>query len=242
MAAMGAILEEAMDAVKRQMQAAKLLKQSADGAGLPLHEAGYHYFAADEAQEIRRNLLDWYDREQRVLPWRTPSAIKDGDRVTLLPPKQLTEVEQGQRAYEVWVSEIMLQQTQVATVIAYYEKWMAKWPTIHDFAKADLEDVNQVWSGLGYYSRARRMLEAAQLLVEKYNGILPKVTEKLQKEIPGIGPYTAGAVASIAYNIAAPLVDGNVIRVLSRLRALGINPKSKQAITLHWLVLLKCQL
>ncbi|KAI8849781.1 DNA glycosylase [Chytridium lagenaria] len=142
--------------------------------------------------------------------------------------------EEGQRAYEVWVSEIMLQQTQVATVIEYYKKWMLKWPTVFDLAKAELEDVNQVWSGLGYYSRAKRMLEAAKVIVKEYNGILPKDTKELEKRIPGIGPYTAGAVASIAYDVAAPVVDGNVIRVVARVLGFGADSKSKSGMEAFW--------
>ncbi|KNE59139.1 A/G-specific adenine glycosylase [Allomyces macrogynus ATCC 38327] len=140
----------------------------------------------------------------------------------------------GQRAYEVWVSEIMCQQTQVATVIPYYQRWMAKWPTIFDLAKTDLEEVNQVWAGLGYYSRAKRLHEAAKLVVTKFGGDLPRTAEALEKEVPGVGRYTAGAIASLAYQQPAPLVDGNVIRVLSRLRALGGDVKTKSVTELHW--------
>ncbi|KAJ3376177.1 hypothetical protein GGF31_000244 [Allomyces arbusculus] len=142
----------------------------------------------------------------------------------------------GQRAYEVWVSEIMCQQTQVATVIPYYHRWMAKWPTIFDLAKADLEEVNQVWAGLGYYSRAKRLHEAAKLVVTKFGGDLPRTAEALEKEVPGVGRYTAGAIASLAYQQPVPLVDGNVIRVLSRLRALGGDVKTKSVIELHWML------
>ncbi|KNC97067.1 A/G-specific adenine glycosylase, variant [Spizellomyces punctatus DAOM BR117] len=128
----------------------------------------------------------------------------------------------------------MLQQTQVATVIPYYKRWLQNWPTIHDLAKAHPEDVNKVWSGLGYYSRARRLHEGSQLVVRKFEGILPRDAKSLEKEVPGIGPYTAGAIASIAYNLPAPLVDGNVVRVLSRLRAVAGDPKGKDVISLHW--------
>lgn len=98
-----------------------------------------------------------------------------------------------------------------------------------------MQDVNRVWAGLGYYSRARRLLEGAQLVVRKFNGILPRDAETLE-EVPGIGPYTAGAISSIGYNRPTPLVDGNVVRVISRLRALAADPKSKEAIALHWCV------
>ncbi|TPX31196.1 hypothetical protein SmJEL517_g05403 [Synchytrium microbalum] len=210
------------------------------------HPVYYHTFSSG-VDELQASLLKHYDAEQRVLPWRVPSGSKADHRST-------DEQFNSQRAYEVWISEvfrqqhlnnesssltpvsiqIMLQQTKVDTVIAYYEKWMAKWPTLVDLAKATLEEVNQVWTGLGYYSRARRILEAAQLVTEKFNGELPRTAEELEKEIPGVGPYTAGAIASIAYNQPSPLVDGNVIRVLSRLRAISADPKSKPAVDLHW--------
>lgn len=101
-------------------------------------------------------------------------------------------------------------------------------------AAANLEDVNKVWAGLGYYSRAKRLHEGAKKVVEKFNGVLPADAATLEKEVPGIGPYTAGAISSIAYGRPAPLVDGNVVRVLSRLRAIGGDPKSKAAVSLHW--------
>lgn len=112
----------------------------------------------------------------------------------------------------------MLQQTQVKTVIAYYLKWMQKWPTVFDLASASLSDVNEVWAGLGYYSRARRIHEAAIELVANFYGILPRSATQLVENVAGVGRYTAGAIASIAYGETAELVDGNVVRVLSRLR------------------------
>jgi A/G-specific adenine glycosylase len=115
----------------------------------------------------------------------------------------------------------------------YFEKWIQKWPTLKDLANASMDDVLQVWAGLGYYSRARRLVEGAQYVIKEFDGVLPKIAEDLLK-IPGIGPYTAGAISSIAYNQPEALVDGNVVRVLSRLRALGMNPKSKEATALHW--------
>ncbi|ORZ39182.1 hypothetical protein BCR44DRAFT_65355 [Catenaria anguillulae PL171] len=140
----------------------------------------------------------------------------------------------GQHAYEVWVSEIMCQQTQVATATPYYITWMSKWPTVFDLARASQEEVTQAWSGLGYYSRAHRLLTSSQLLVSSHAGILPSDPIALASQIPGIGKYTAGAIASIAYGIATPVVDGNVIRVLSRMRALGGDPKTKSMTDLHW--------
>ncbi len=147
-----------------------------------MHSIDDHKFTSEETSQFREALLKWYDVEKRSLPWR----------VSFNP--EWTDDEKAQRAYEVWVSEIMLQQTQVSTVIPYYANWMNKWPTIHDLAKADIEDVKQVWAGLGYYSRASRLLEGAKSVVEKLNGRLPTTAESLVKEISGIGPYTGGIV------------------------------------------------
>ncbi|KAF9952650.1 hypothetical protein BGZ65_005142 [Modicella reniformis] len=189
------------------------------------HPLSYHRFTADSTRKrIHDDLLTWYDIHHRKLPWRR-------DFNTTTPVEDQTS---GQRAYEVWVSEIMCQQTQVATVIPYYNTWMAKWPTITDLAAANLEEVNKVWTGLGYYSRASRLHSGAQKVVKDFNGVLPSDPAVLEKEVPGIGRYTAGAIASHAYNVPAELVDGNVIRVLSRLRAIGGDVKSPKVIDLHW--------
>lgn len=136
--------------------------------------------------------MAWFDGNARILPWR--------DNPT---------------PYRVWISEIMLQQTTVAAVIPYFEKWMAKFPTLEDVAKATEEEVMQVWQGLGYYSRALNILKAAQIIQEKG---WPLSTFGL-KLLPGIGPYTAGAIASLALQISTPCVDGNIERVYSRLTA-----------------------
>ncbi|KAI8602053.1 DNA glycosylase, partial [Dissophora ornata] len=189
------------------------------------HSQSYHRFTTQETRKrVHDNLLAWYDVHHRKLPWRrdfhNPSPTKDENP--------------GQRAYEVWVSEIMCQQTQVGTVIPYYNTWMTKWPTIADLAAADLEDVNKVWTGLGYYSRASRLHSGAQKVAKDFDGVLPSDPVVLEKEVPGIGRYTAGAIVSHAYNIPAELVDGNVIRVLSRLRAIGGDVKGPKVIDLHW--------
>lgn len=144
-------------------------------------------------KEIAPLLLTWWDRGHEDMPWR---ETKD--------------------PYRIWVSEIMLQQTQVATVIPYYERWLERFPTVQDLAEAPLDDVLKLWEGLGYYSRARNLHAAAQMVVAEMNGRLPKTAVALQK-LKGIGPYTAGAIASIAFEEPAPILDGNVIRVLSRL-------------------------
>ena len=143
--------------------------------------------------EIPVLLLEWYDRCARVMPWR---GIHD--------------------PYRTWVSESMLQQTRVETVIPYYAHFLNRFPTLSDLASADESEVLKMWEGLGYYSRARNLLKGARQVMDQYHGVLPSDPEKLQK-ISGIGPYTAGAIASIAYNVPVPAVDGNVIRVFSRL-------------------------
>ena len=138
-------------------------------------------------------LLDWYDRCARVLPWR---GFHD--------------------AYRTWVSEAMLQQTRVETVLSYYPRFLERFPTLSSLAEADEADVLKAWEGLGYYSRARNLWKGAKQVMAEYGGLLPREPEKL-RQICGIGPYSAGAIASIAYDIPVPAVDGNVIRVISRL-------------------------
>ncbi|MHC4962850.1 MAG: A/G-specific adenine glycosylase [Planctomycetota bacterium] len=150
---------------------------------------------------IRRNLLRWFRANARDLPWRRTTD-----------------------PYAVWVSEIMLQQTQVATVIDYYNRFMKRFPTVEKLARAKQDTVLKLWEGLGYYSRGRNLHEAAKLIASDYSGQLPNTIEQLQK-IPGIGRYTAGAIASIAFNRPAPILDGNVIRVLCRLFCIDSNPK-----------------
>ncbi|XP_045655644.1 adenine DNA glycosylase isoform X2 [Ursus americanus] len=172
----------------------------------------YHLFRGTaEVRAFRENLLRWYDREKRDLPWRRRAE---------------GEVDLDRRAYAVWVSEVMLQQTQVATVIDYYTRWMQKWPTLQDLASASLEGVNQLWAGLGYYSRGRRLHEGARKVVEELGGHVPRTAETLQQLLPGVGRYTAGAIASIAFGQATGVVDGNVVRVLCRVRAIGADSSS----------------
>ncbi len=141
-------------------------------------------------------LNDWYEREKRELPWRGHFS-----------------------PYRTWVSEIMLQQTQVVTVVGYYNRFMAAFPTVEALSKADESDVFKLWEGLGYYSRARHLMRCAKQIVEVHGGDFPNDLEALKK-CPGIGPYTAGAIKSIAFNEPAPAVDGNVMRVISRVKAL----------------------
>ncbi|MBI5930043.1 MAG: A/G-specific adenine glycosylase [Chloroflexi bacterium] len=138
-------------------------------------------------------LLTWYEQHAENLPWR-----------------------QTRNPYHIWLSEIMLQQTQVATVIPYYERFLAKFPTIAALADAPQDDLLKQWEGLGYYSRARNLQAAAQQIIQSFDGELPQTATQLQ-ELKGIGRYTAGAVASIAFDEHVPVLDGNVIRVFSRL-------------------------
>ena len=151
-----------------------------------------------------RSLLRWYDRHRRDLPWRLRPDAGPEER---LDP------------YHVLVSETMLQQTQVATVIPYYHRFLSRFPTLRDLAEADEQDVLRLWQGLGYYSRARHLRAAARKVLDDYGGQIPADPEELLS-LPGVGRYTAGAVASIAFDRRAPLVDGNVARVLCRVDAL----------------------
>ncbi|GAA5964985.1 hypothetical protein JCM3765_004817 [Sporobolomyces pararoseus] len=177
-----------------------------------------------EAERVQKKLLKWFDekREERKMPWR-----KD------VVPNEMTKKERSQRGYEVWVSEIMLQQTQVATVISYFERWMEKFPTVTALSKATVDEVNSVWTGLGYYSRAKRLLEGAQTVVRDYKGLVPETVEELLT-IEGIGPYSAGAISSIAFGKRSALVDGNVTRVLSRLTALHAPSAAKPTTSFIW--------
>lgn len=135
--------------------------------------------------------------------------------------------------YAIWISEIMLQQTRVAAVVPYFERWMARFPTIASLAEAPLDDVLAAWSGLGYYSRARNLHRCARELMARHGGALPASAAAL-RGLPGIGPYTAGAIASIAFEQAEPLVDGNVARVLARLYAIDEDIKSPAATRVLW--------
>jgi A/G-specific adenine glycosylase len=146
-----------------------------------------------DRRTVRRALLEFFDTRARPLPWR-----ETGD------------------PYAIWVSEIMLQQTRVETVIPYWERWMQLFPDVSTLASAGEEEVLKAWEGLGYYSRARNLRKGAAMVRERFGGRLPSRPDGL-REIPGIGPYTAGAVASIAFGVVTPAVDGNVRRVLARL-------------------------
>jgi A/G-specific adenine glycosylase len=147
------------------------------------------------------SLLNWYDAHGRDLPWR----LRNGS--TLRPDP-----------YRVWLSEVMLQQTTVAAVKAYFARFTTRWPTVADLAAAPDADVMAEWAGLGYYARARNLLACARAVVARHGGVFPDRLDDL-RQLPGIGPYTAAAVASIAYNRAETVVDGNVERVMARVFA-----------------------
>src|ERR1039458_9683559 len=149
------------------------------------------------SNSLSTGLLKWYDRHQRSLPWRLPRGSPPS---TVLDP------------YYSLVSESMLQQTQVATVIPYFHRFVDKFPTIQSLADSDLQEVLRLWQGLGYYSRAKNLRAAARKIVEEFAGKIPSDLEELLS-LPGVGRYTAGAIRSIAFNQPAPILDGNVARV-----------------------------
>ncbi|MGD6943233.1 A/G-specific adenine glycosylase [Cytobacillus gottheilii] len=146
-----------------------------------------------DIEQFQTDLISWFQKEQRELPWR-----KDKD------------------PYKVWVSEIMLQQTRVDTVIPYFHRFLELFPEVKDLAQAEEDQVLKAWEGLGYYSRARNLQSAVKEVYEKYGGIVPNTPKEISS-LKGVGPYTAGAILSIAYGIPEPAVDGNVMRVFSRI-------------------------
>ena len=160
---------------------------------LDLKDYGIIMWEEEKIASFREKLLAWYDANKRDLPWR-----------------------RTQDPYKIWISEIMLQQTRVDTVIPYYERFLDWFPTIEDLANAQEEKLLKAWEGLGYYSRVRNMQKAAQQIMENHGGVFPSSYEEISK-LKGIGPYTAGAIASIAFALPEPAVDGNVMRVLARL-------------------------
>jgi A/G-specific adenine glycosylase len=162
-------------------------------------------------------LLHWYDRNARIMPWRTPPS----DRAKGIEPDP----------YRVWLSEVMLQQTTVAAVRAYFHRFTARWPTVQALAAANDAEVMAEWAGLGYYARARNLLACARAVVTHHNAQFPITAASLQT-LPGIGPYTAAAIASIAFDQPATVVDGNVERVMARLYNVQTPlPAAKPALT-----------
>lgn len=160
---------------------------------LDLEKYGVTMWEEDKILSFRQKLLAWYDKNKRDLPWR-----------------------RSKNPYHIWVSEIMLQQTRVDTVIPYYERFLEWFPTVESLANAPEERLLKAWEGLGYYSRVRNMQTAAQQIMEDFDGEFPSTYEGISS-LKGIGPYTAGAISSIAFNLPQPAVDGNVMRVLARL-------------------------
>jgi A/G-specific adenine glycosylase len=155
-------------------------------------------------------LLDWFSQNARDLPWR---RTRD--------------------PYAIWVSEIMLQQTQVKTVIPYWKRWLRELPTVKSAADASPDKIHKLWEGLGYYTRVRNLQKAAKQIMEKHGGNFPRNFEDVLA-LPGIGRYTAGAICSIAFNQPVPILDGNVIRVLTRVFGIGENPKERQTNARLW--------
>lgn len=165
-----------------------------------------------EIKQLRKKLWAWYEKHQRDLPWRRTHD-----------------------PYAIAVSEIMLQQTQVTTVIPYYQRWLKQFPTWKSLANASQESVLKMWEGLGYYQRARNLHASAKIIVKKFNGKLPADWDAIY-QLPGMGRYTAGAITSIAFSLKKPVLDGNVIRVLSRLTNLQepVNRSSAQKKLWQW--------
>lgn len=150
-------------------------------------------YSSSQLQQLRKRLRDWYGRNHRLLPWR-----------------------ETRDPYRIWLSEIMLQQTTVAAVVPYFDRFLERFPTVHDLAAGDVEDVLRLWEGLGYYSRARNIHKAAREVVDSFDGQFPSAPEELVK-LPGIGRYTAGAIASFAFELPAPIVEANTQRLYARL-------------------------
>ena len=174
---------------------------------MDLEQYGIEMWSEEKIASFQEKLLAWYDKEKRDLPWR-----------------------RSNNPYHIWVSEIMLQQTRVDTVIPYYHRFLETFPTIESLANAQEEELLKVWEGLGYYSRVRNMQKAAIQIMEEFGGEFPSTIEEIQT-LKGIGPYTAGAIASIAFNLPEPAVDGNLMRVISRLFEIGLdigNPSNRK--------------
>ena len=197
--------------------------------------AGAGRFSAGDVEELHRQLLPWYARGARVLPWRQrPAGAAAGAPAGPGDVGPATAAAgSGEFAYWVWVSEVMLQQTRVQTVIPYFQKWLRLFPSVSALAGASEEEVTRAWAGLGYYRRARFLHKGAQHVTERLGGVLPRGVAEL-REIPGIGEYTANAIASIAFGAPVGVVDGNVIRVLSRLLALGGDARAPARLRELW--------
>lgn len=156
-------------------------------------EYGIHMWEKEKIEQFNKVLLDWYDEQKIELPWR-----------------------RNKNPYYIWISEVMLQQTRVETVIPYFERFIKEFPSIEDLANASEDQVLKMWEGLGYYSRARNLKAAAEQIMIHYDGVFPDKPKEIIK-LKGIGPYTAGAISSMAFDLPTPAIDGNLMRVLSRL-------------------------
>ena len=165
---------------------------------------------ARERSALRAALLKWFKGAARDLPWR---RTRD--------------------PYAIWVSEVMLQQTRVDTVLRYYDRFLEKFPTTHALAGASQDEVMAAWSGLGYYRRARLLQQGVREVVARYEGVVPR-DAPARRELPGVGRYTAGAIGSIAFDAEEPIVDGNVARVLCRLHAVETAPEDKRTLGFLW--------
>jgi len=161
--------------------------------------------SAEIKKAVESDLLPWFAENRRSMPWRS-----------------------NRTPYRVWISELMLQQTRVDQVIPYFNRFMKRFPSLKKLAEASQEDVLKMWEGLGYYSRARNLHKAARIIVSDFNGRFPDTADKIQK-LPGIGSYTTAAIGSLAFNLDLAVLDGNVIRVLSRLLAYTKDPRSAAA-------------
>ena len=161
-------------------------------------------------RRFRRNVLNWFERNQRALPWRETND-----------------------PYAIWVSEIMLQQTTVTAVLGYYKRFLKVFPTVEDLAEADEADVLKVWEGMGYYRRARHLHQAARLIVDEWGGTFPETPAEIL-QLPGIGRYTAGAILSFAFGKRAPILETNTLRLYSRLLGLTDDPRTADAQKTLW--------
>lgn len=175
------------------------------------------FTSVSPALELRHRLIEWFRHHRRTLPWRPEKLDTPRD------------------PYAVWVSEVMLQQTQVAVVIDRFQKWIEVFPTVSDLAGADPEAVHRLWSGLGYYARARNLIRGASVIEERYNGLFPSERAELET-IPGIGPYSAGAILSLAFGKKEPIVDGNIFRIFARTEGWDVSVGDSAATKRAWAI------
>jgi A/G-specific adenine glycosylase len=200
-----------------------------------------HVLDSNTLDQIRKDLVSWFYKNARSLPWRvdliTPNRFyqKMTEETNRTQPQQeINPVSINLRdPYKTWISEIMLQQTQVVTVVRYFNEWMIRFPTIEALALADESEILQSWAGLGYYSRARNIHKTAKDLVNHHNGELPRTRVELLS-LSGIGDYTAGAILSLAMGQTEAILDGNCIRVLSRLHRIDFFPVKRNELQEYW--------